>query len=205
VKNAHSSVLTVFIEEAVTSIGLKTDEIDAIAVSEGPGSYTGLRIGVATAKGLCYALDKPLIAIPTLKAMAAGMLIMENVARHASHVTLVCPMIDARRMEVFSAIYDSGIHEIRETRAEIIYSNSFSDILQDYIIFFAGDGAEKCKPYLEGKENARFLDNFQVSSRYMIPLAEAKYLAGDFENLAYFEPCYLKEFIAGKPHVKGLV
>jgi len=204
VKNAHSSVLTIFIEESVTSAGIKTDEIDAIAVSEGPGSFTGLRIGVASAKGLCYALDKPLIAIPTLKAMASGMLIMENVTRHASRVTLLCPMIDARRMEVFSAIYDSGIHEIRETLAEIIHSNSFSDILKEYTIVFAGDGAAKCKPYLEGKENARFLDDFQVSSKYMIPFADAKYLAGDFENLAYFEPFYLKDFVAGKPHVKGL-
>jgi tRNA threonylcarbamoyladenosine biosynthesis protein TsaB len=113
-------------------------------------------------------------------------------------------MIDARRMEVFSAIYNSGIHEIRETRAEIIHSNSFFEILKENLIFFAGDGAAKCKPYLEGNENARFLDDFQVSARYMIAFAEAKYDAGDFVNLAYFEPRYLKDFIAGKPRVKGL-
>jgi tRNA threonylcarbamoyladenosine biosynthesis protein TsaB len=205
VRNAHSSVLTTFIEEAVTSAGIKIDDIDAIAVSEGPGSYTGLRIGVSSAKGLCYALDKPLISIPTLKAMAFGMLNQQLRTPNSKLQTFYCPMIDARRMEVFSAIYDSGIHEIRETRAEIIDGTSFSDTLKDHIIIFAGDGAAKCKPYLEGKENVKFLDDFQVSSRYMIPFAEAKYLAGDFENLAYFEPRYLKEFVAGKPRVKGLI
>jgi tRNA threonylcarbamoyladenosine biosynthesis protein TsaB len=159
---------------------------------------------VATAKGLCYALDKLLIAIPTLKAMAAGMLGIDPVTRHPSLVTLLCPMIDARRMEVFSAVFDSGLSEIRNTLAEIIDEASFSDMLKGHTIFFAGDGAAKCKPLLEGHENAFFLDDFQISARYMIGLAEEKFFSGCFENLAYFEPRYLKEFIAGKPHVKGL-
>jgi tRNA threonylcarbamoyladenosine biosynthesis protein TsaB len=204
-KNAHSAVLTTFIEESFNSAGIKTSEIDAIAVSEGPGSYTGLRIGVATAKGLCYALNKPLIAIPTLKSMASGMLTMENVTRHASRVTLLCPMIDARRMEVFSSVFNSGMVEIRETLAEIIDETSFSDILKENTIFFAGDGAAKCRPFLEENENAYFVDDFRVSASYMISLAEQKFLSGDFENLAYFEPFYLKDFVTGKPRVKGLI
>jgi tRNA threonylcarbamoyladenosine biosynthesis protein TsaB len=205
VKNVHSSTLTTFIEESFKSAGIKTSDIDAVAVSKGPGSYTGLRIGVATAKGLCYALDKPLIAIPTLKAMASGMLNQQLQTPNSKLQTFYCPMIDARRMEVFSSVFNSGLVEIRETLAEIIDNNSFSEILISNTIFFAGDGAAKCKPFLEENKNAFFLDDFLVSSRYMIHLAEQKFLAGEFENLAYFEPYYLKDFIAGKSHVKGLV
>ena len=204
-KNAHSSVLTTFIEEVFNSSGLKPHELDAIAVSEGPGSYTGLRIGVATAKGLCYALDKPLIAISTMKSMATGMLDMQLQTPNSQLPTLFCPMIDARRMEVFSAVYNSVLEEVRETLAEIITESSFAEILKKHIIVFAGDGAEKCKPYLEKYGNAMFLNNFQTSAKNMISLSETRYLAGDFENLAYFEPRYLKDFIAGKPRVKGLI
>jgi tRNA threonylcarbamoyladenosine biosynthesis protein TsaB len=205
VKNAHSSVLTTFIEEVFSSSDIKVTEIDAVAVSEGPGSYTGLRIGVATAKGLCYALDKPLMAIPTLKSMAAGMAETEIVKHHASSVTVLCPMIDARRMEVFSAVFGCGLEEIIETRAEIITRTSFEDLLKKYIIVFAGDGAEKCKSFLDKHDNILFLDDFRVSARHMMRLAEKKFLSREFENLAYFEPRYLKEFIAGKPRVKGLI
>ena len=203
-KNAHSSVLTTFIEEVFNTAGLKPHELDAIAVSEGPGSYTGLRIGVATAKGLCYALDKPLIAISTLKSMASGMLTLQLQTPNSELQTLFCPMIDARRMEVFSAVYNYGLEEVRETLAEIITESSFAGILKDHIMFFAGDGAEKCKPYLEKYGNAMFLNNFQASAKNMISLAESRYLASEFEDLAYFEPRYLKDFIAGKPQVKGL-
>jgi tRNA threonylcarbamoyladenosine biosynthesis protein TsaB len=197
--------LTAFIEESLRSAGIKTSEIDAIAVSEGPGSYTGLRIGVASAKGLCYALDKPLIAISTLKSMAAGMLIQQLRTPNSKLQTFYCPMIDARRMEVFSSVFNSGMEEIRETLAEIIDETSFSDLLKENTIYFAGDGAAKCKPFLEENENACFLDDFRVSARYMIRFAENKFLSSDFENLAYFEPRYLKDFIAGKPRVKGLI
>ena len=201
-RNAHSSVLTKFIEEVFLSSGLKADEADAVAVSEGPGSYTGLRIGVSTAKGLCYALDKPLIAISTLKSMAAGMIKLRTPDSRLP--TLFCPMIDARRMEVFSAIYDDGLKEVRETCAEINTGSSFSDHMKDHKILFAGDGAEKCRPLFAGHENAIFPEGFQVSASYMTCLAEEKYHAEVFENLAYFEPLYLKEFVAGKPRVKGL-
>jgi tRNA threonylcarbamoyladenosine biosynthesis protein TsaB len=204
-KNAHSSVLTTFIEECFISSRVQISEIDAIAVSKGPGSYTGLRIGVATAKGLCYALEKPLIAIPTLKSMASGMLNSVLGTRYSVLGTLLCPMIDARRMEVFSSVFDSKLVEIRETLAEIIGENSFSELLNEHTIFFAGDGAAKCKPFLEENENTYFLDDFQVSARNMIQLAEEKFRSSDFENIAYFEPYYLKDFIAGKPRVKGLI
>jgi tRNA threonylcarbamoyladenosine biosynthesis protein TsaB len=204
VKNAHSSVLTDFIDECFRSSGIKPSALDAIAVSEGPGSYTGLRIGVAAAKGLCYALEKPLIAIPTLQAMAAGMIDPAPVVRSSATEDFLCPMIDARRMEVFSAVFNKDLSEIRETLAEIITDSSFSDILKEHGICFAGDGAAKCKPFLEKNENAYFLEDFQVSARYMIHLAEQKFLSGKFVDLAYFEPRYLKEFVAGKPRVKGL-
>jgi len=205
VKNAHSSVLTTFVDEVFNLAGLRPAEIDAIAVSEGPGSYTGLRIGVATAKGLCYALDKPLIAIPTLKAMASGMLNQQLRTPNPKLQTFFCPMIDARRMEVFSSVFNSGLVEIRETLAEIIDKTSFSEILIENKIYFAGDGATKCKSFLEVNENAVFLDDFQVSARFMIHLAEQKFQSCEFENLAYFEPYYLKDFVAGKPRVKGLI
>ena len=203
-KNAHSSVLTKFIEEVFQTAGLSLHEVDAIAVSEGPGSYTGLRIGIATAKGLCYALDKPLIAVSTLKAMASGMLASSLVTRHSSPVTFLCPMIDARRMEVFTAVYNSNLGEIYEPSAEIITESSFSELLKGHNIVFAGDGAEKCKPYLSVHENAIFQEDFHNSAKHMIQLATGQFLTGNFENIAYFEPRYLKEFMAGKTRVKGL-
>jgi len=212
-KNLHASNLTLFVEAVLKSTGVPLARLDAIAISMGPGSYTGLRIGVATAKGFCYALNKPLIAIPTLKAMALGMrLQFPPILTSVSGFTLqdeakewaYCPMIDARRFEVFCAIFDANLHEIRETRAEIIQENSFRQWLLRHPVVFAGDGAEKCKPFLMNYQNAIFLDQFNNSSNYMIPLAEEKFQSGTFENLAYFEPFYLKNFIAGKTRVKGL-
>ena len=198
-KNSHSSVLPIFIDEVVTASGFSMSEINAIAVSEGPGSYTGLRIGVATAKGLCYALEIPLIGVNTLQAMAMGMS-----KREGEYSILYCPMIDARRMEVYCAIYDEKGKEIRETRAEIIDENSFMEYLAKNKVVFAGDGALKCRPLLDKHPNVQFLADFQASAKFMIPLSEEKYSSKKFEDLAYFEPYYLKDFIAGKPRVKGL-
>jgi tRNA threonylcarbamoyladenosine biosynthesis protein TsaB len=204
-KNSHSSVLTIFIDELIRSAGIALSDIDAVAVSEGPGSYTGLRIGVATAKGLCYALDKPLIGIPTLKAMALGMPLppAPSPIRAGEHF-LLCPMIDARRMEVFCALFDENGKEIRETLAEIIDVNSFSDYLEKNNIVFAGDGALKCRPFLDNHPHAMFAEEFKASAKFMITLSEEKYSQQKFEDLAYFEPYYLKDFVAGKPRVKGL-
>jgi tRNA threonylcarbamoyladenosine biosynthesis protein TsaB len=208
-KNSHSSVLTVFMDEVIKTAGVVLSDLDAVAVSKGPGSYTGLRIGVAAAKGLCYALDKPLIGIPTLQAMGCGMRdagcgigstgLDENNLPH-----LFCPMIDARRMEVYCAIFDGNGNEIRETRAEIVDENSFNEYLGKNRIVFAGDGSLKCRPLLNNHPHAVFAENFQTSAKFMISLSEEKYSQMKFEDIAYFEPYYLKDFIAGKPRVKGL-
>lgn len=205
-KNSHSSVLPIFIDEVVAASGFSMSDIDTIAVSEGPGSYTGLRIGVATAKGLCYALEIPLIGVNTLQAMAMGMALPPTPSpkREGEYSTLYCPMIDARRMEVYCAIFDETGKEIRETRAEIMDENSMMEYLVKNKVIFAGDGAMKCRPLFENHPNAVFMDDFQASSKFMIPLSEEKYSSKKFEDLAYFEPFYLKDFIAGKPRVKGL-
>jgi len=211
--NSHSSILTVLIEELFHEAGLRYANLDAIAVSMGPGSYTGLRIGVAAAKGLCYGLDKPLIAVPTLQSMAAG-ISGSSVKCQVSSVkannsiskieNFLCPMIDARRMEVYCAVYDENLKEILSTDARIIDGNSFRELLANHILIFAGDGAAKCKPFLAQHPHARFMDDFHTSAQFMISLAEKRFQINQFENLAYFEPYYLKDFVAGKPKVKGL-
>ena len=163
-------------------------------------------IGVATAKGLCYSLDKPMISVPTLKSMAFGIwqLTTDSKQSIAGKNILICPMIDARRMEVYCSLFDTGMNEVRETKAEVIEESSFSDLLTDHAIIFAGEGASKCKKTLEKNKNAIFPDDFQASAKYMVSFAEYKYANNVFENIAYFEPFYLKDFIAGKPRVKGL-
>ncbi len=163
--------------------------LDAIAVSKGPGSYTGLRIGVSTAKGLCYALDKPLIGVDTLKMMADGFLRI-----NPDHNDLVCPMIDARRLEVYTALYSPLGDEIEAVSARIIDGNSYEAALRAAKITFIGDGAAKCKPVINNS-NATFLtDNFNVASN-MSGLAFQHFLSKSFEDVAYFEPFYLKDFM----------
>jgi tRNA threonylcarbamoyladenosine biosynthesis protein TsaB len=201
-KNNHSTVLTLFIDDVIKRANISLPDIDAIAVSEGPGSYTGLRIGVAASKGLCYALEKPLIGVSTLHAMATGMSHRNSTVPPAR--ILYCPMIDARRMEVYCAIFDEKGKEIRETRAEIIKEDSFLQFLERNKIVFAGDGALKCRSLFDMHPNAFFKEGFQLSAKYMIALSEEKFSQKKFEDLAYFEPYYLKDFVAGKPRVKGL-
>lgn len=205
-KNAHSRVLTTFIDEIFKSISQEISTIDAVAVSMGPGSYTGLRIGVSTAKGLCYALDKPLIAVSTLQAMAYGMSAPANLEGNAdARNVLYCPMIDARRMEVYTAFFDSGNNMIGQIEAVNMDENYFANYLKTHNIVFAGDGAEKCTSLFSQNRNILFVPKFFASSKYMIGIARKKYLNNEFENVAYFEPFYLKDFIAGIPRVKGLV
>lgn len=199
VANSHAELVTLFADEVIKASGFSLADLDAVAVSKGPGSYTGLRIGVSTAKGFCYALDKPLIAIDTLKAMAAGM-----IALIKDDPFLVCPMIDARRMEVYAAIYDQHLNTIKETAALIIDADSFEDLLQDQQMYFGGDGAAKCKEVLGYQKNAVFLKSFHPSVKAMAALSEMKFRAEQFEDVAYFEPYYLKDFVAGIPKVKGL-
>ena len=185
----HAALLSVFIAEAMEFLKSTSKKSDAVAVSSGPGSYTGLRIGVSTAKGLCYGLDIPLIAVSTLEVLTANALqITETTAN-----SLFCPMIDARRMEVYAAIYNQeGIIQ-REISADIIDENSYSEILESHIVYFFGNGAEKCKATLT-HANARFIDGMYPLAENMIVLAEKAYVENKFVDVAYFEPFYLKEF-----------
>jgi tRNA threonylcarbamoyladenosine biosynthesis protein TsaB len=205
VKNSHAALVTVFAEEVVKETGISFDDIDAFAVSKGPGSYTGLRIGVSTAKGFSYATGKKLIAVNSLQSLSAGMVkAIENEGGNPEKM-LFCPMIDARRMEVYTAVYNSKSEELKPTGAVIVDENSFSDLLKNNIVVFAGDGAGKCKPVLENKANARFLQTeLYPSVKFMAPLALQRYKNNLFEDIAYFEPFYLKDFVAGIPRVKGL-
>lgn len=198
-RNAHSTQLTGLIQKTLDDASLELSQLDAIAVSMGPGSYTGLRIGVASAKGFCYAQEKPLIAVPTLKALALGMREKTGLVKG-----LFCPMLDARRMEVYTAVYDSSLSEIRPVTAEIITADSFADLLASGVVIFAGEGAEKCKPFLGANKHSFFLNDFKLSATFLYPLALEKLNHRAFENLAYFEPFYLKDFVTGKPRVKGL-
>jgi len=204
-KNIHSSAITLFIDDLLKEAGLSFSDLDAVSVSKGPGSYTGLRIGVSTAKGICYALDKPLIAIGTLDALAWGArnALPEKITAKKEDI-FFCPMIDARRMEVYYTIYSYDLNEVRKVKAEIISANTFSDILQSKQVWFTGDGAEKCREFFTDNSNAHFPENPMPSAQYLIELAEKKFRAGQFEDTAYFEPFYLKDFIPGIPKVKGL-
>jgi tRNA threonylcarbamoyladenosine biosynthesis protein TsaB len=194
-RNAHAEVITVFIDELLKTTGKHYPELAAVAISSGPGSYTGLRIGVSVAKGLCFALDIPLIAVETLEAMTDG-IISQQIFDDTD--TLLCPMIDARRMEVFTAIFDKDGNRIRPTSAEIIDENSFSDLLKNNKILFFGDGAAKCADVLKSNSNAQIMTGFTNSARYLTKRVAEKFRLNDFEDVAYFEPYYLKDFIAGK-------
>jgi tRNA threonylcarbamoyladenosine biosynthesis protein TsaB len=192
-RNIHAEIITVFIDELLASTGIKYNDIDAIAVSSGPGSYTGLRIGISTAKGLCFALDKPLIAVETLEAMANG--VIADGQYKAEDKLLLCPMIDARRMEVYTALFDITGNRIKPTAAEIIDEHSFSELLKNNRILFFGDGAEKCREVLGSNENAVFLPGFTNSATYLTTKAVEKFANQEFEDVAYFEPFYLKDFL----------
>jgi tRNA threonylcarbamoyladenosine biosynthesis protein TsaB len=169
----------------------------------GPGSYTGLRIGVSAAKGFCYALDKPLISIPTLQSMALSAMHGLSNIKNDGKEFLFCPMIDARRMEVYTALYNSRNEEVMETEAMIVDGDSFTEKLQSYQIYYFGDGAEKCRHILDPK-GMIYLQGITPSSKSMAYLSAQKFRNKQFEDVAYFEPYYLKDFIAGKPRVKGL-
>jgi tRNA threonylcarbamoyladenosine biosynthesis protein TsaB len=195
---SHSTLLSVFIEEILKENKISVSQLDAVAISKGPGSYTGLRIGVSTAKGLCYGANIPLISLNTLKIMAFGIIndqILDKMKFTSINNALLCPMIDARRLEVFTAIYDHLNHSIEDTQARIISSYSFDKYLENKKLVFFGTGANKCSKIIKSK-NALFIENFNTSARYMITLAENAYNKEKFENLAYFEPYYLKDFIA---------
>jgi tRNA threonylcarbamoyladenosine biosynthesis protein TsaB len=198
----HAENLTLFIEDVMSQANEKLTNIDAVAVSKGPGSYTGLRIGVSSAKGLCYALDKPLIAINTLRHLSLQVSSNQQSTIN-NQQSLFCPMIDARRMEVYCALFDSDNNEVRATSAEIIDEHFLSDLIEANTIYFFGDGAAKCKPLLSKHSNAVFIDTVVPSAKDMIALSEDYYSKKQFEDLAYFEPFYLKDFVAGKKIEEG--
>ena len=189
-KNAHASSITPFIDEVISEAHRTIDELDAIAVSSGPGSYTGLRIGVSTAKGLCLALGAPLISVSTLQAMAFRMAEINN-----GEKCLYCPMIDARRMEVYAGIYDADNKAIEPPHSVMIDHDSFATVLVRNKIIFFGSGSAKCKGIINNPR-ASFYDGFTVSSSHLCTLSAKAYSEKRFEELAYFEPLYLKKIIA---------
>ena len=183
---SHAEVLHPYIVDVLKTANINTDKIDAVAVSKGPGSYTGLRIGVSAAKGLCFAFNKPLIAVDTLKSLSTSISIDKG--------TIVA-MLDARRMEVYAAVFDKNHQQIEETKAKIIDESSFAEYLEAGTVYFLGDGAQKCKEVITHK-NAVFVDDKFPSAKEMANLSFNKYKKNDIENVAYFEPFYLKDFVA---------
>jgi len=200
-EKSHASLLAVFIDDILKKNNLKPANLDAVSVSKGPGSYTGLRIGVSTAKGIAYGADIPLISVNTLQALSFGAISHpKNPFTISSDKEKVwyCPMIDARRMEVFSAFYNNKNEIKRPVSANIIDKNSFSEILSERPVLFFGTGSEKSKSVLN-HPNAFFLDGVLPSASFMIPLSDKAYKEKNFEKSAYFEPFYLKDFIATIP------
>ncbi len=185
---SHAERLHVYIDEVLKSANIEPNQLDAIAISKGPGSYTGLRIGVSAAKGLCFALEKKLISISTLEALAHQVKINDGV---------IVAMLDARRMEVYAAVFDSKYNQIRETVAEILNESSYNTYLEKGKVYFIGNGVEKTKSLIS-HPNAVFIENKLPSANEMGLLANIKYKKSDFENVAYFEPYYLKDFVALK-------
>ena len=200
--NAHSTQLPLFIKDLLSASYSPHTILDAVCVSAGPGSYTGLRIGVSSAKGLCYALDVPLLSVPTLLGMASLYYM-----QHPDYRGLVCPMIDARRMECYTMIAkhdELGVRILRDTQADVITEYIYDEWLDKDVVTFIGDGASKTRDLLGGHPNARYDDSFRIAAEGMLPIAEEKLARGEHEDVAYFEPFYLKDFVAKKSVVHGL-
>lgn len=197
-EKSHSEYLALSIKYLFETSGFKMNDLEAVAISKGPGSYTGLRIGTSSAKGICYALDAKLIGINTLEAMAFG------ISPYYNNEVILCPMIDARRMEVYCLLTRPDISIVEETQAKIIDEHSFESYLKEHKIVFFGNGAGKCRDAIN-HQNAVFMEGIQPSSEHIGSLAWKAFQSHKFENLAYFEPFYLKDFIAKKPSAKKLV
>ena len=190
----HSVVCGVFVDEALSFANSHAIPVDAVAVSEGPGSYTGLRIGVSLAKGVCYGRDLPLLSVPTLKLLCVPVLLgKEELPEDA----LLIPMIDARRMEVYSAVYSRALQEVRPIGADIVDADTYLPYLEKHPVYFFGDGAMKCKNVIQ-HTNAHFIEGIIPLAKWMFPLAERSLHLGEKQNVAYFEPFYLKDFVAVK-------
>ena len=193
---SHASLLTVFAEEILKNQGMEAGDLDAVAVSKGPGSYTGLRIGVSVAKGIAYGASIPLIGVETTLSMFWGM--KQNIPESEINPFLFCPMLDARRMEVYYAIYNSTGEKIKDISAEVVTEDLFTDIPESQRIIFFGDGATKCKDIINHK-NAIFAEDFRISAAHMHKPVFQAFNEGRYEDVAYFEPLYLKDFITSIP------
>lgn len=188
-KSSHSELLAVFAKKVIDEANIKTSDLDAVCISGGPGSYTGLRIGTSTCKGICFGSNIPLISVNTLQVIAA----MAR-AKYKSQYDMIVPMIDARRMEVYTTLVDSNLNMLADVEAKVIDESSFAEY-KDKNLLFCGNGAPKCSEVLKN-DNFVFLDDIFPSAEFMAELSEAAFKTGKFENLAYYEPFYLKEFIA---------
>lgn len=198
--NSHSKNLLPFIDQALKDAGRQLQDIHGVVVSIGPGSYTGLRIGVSTAKSIAYAQEVPVITVNTLESIAWGAYKSCNLQDQSFSVV---PMIDARRMEVFTTRFDQSMNRVEEVTALIVEDGAFANLLSTQKVVFCGNGMPKCKELLSSSENACFVDA-KLSAQNMLPVALQKWQTKDFADVAYFEPFYLKEYVAAKPNVKGL-
>ena len=196
---SHSRVLTGLIQKLMHTVGIELKQLSAVSVSSGPGSYTGLRIGVSAAKGLAWGLDIPLIAVPTTLAMVAGALGMEK--EEDKSWDLLCPMIDARRMEVYTALYDRQQKMVQKIEARIISEGTFDEVFEKHKVLFLGSGAAKCSKVIR-HPNAGFLEGFHPLAQHQAQIAWKKYTQEDYVDVAYFEPFYLKDFVPTKPRNK---
>lgn len=190
----HAVKLGTFVDEALSFADSHAIPLDAVAVSCGPGSYTGLRIGASMAKGICFGQDLKLIAVPTLELMAVPVLLREEVEEGA----LLCPMIDARRMEVYSAVYDRALHEVRGIQADVVDAETYRKYLDRGPVYFFGNGAEKCMEVIN-HPNARLIKGVEPLAKWMFPIAERRIAQEKYEDVAYFVPFYLKDFVAHQP------
>ena len=193
--NNHAEALGSFVDEAMSFADSHAIPLDAVAVSGGPGSYTGLRIGVSMAKGVCYALDIPLISVSTLELMCVPVLLRyDDMEENA----LLCPMIDARRMEVYASLYDRALKPVRDIQADVVDSDTYRKWLDERPVYFFGNGAAKCIEIIN-HPNAHLIDGIEPLAKWMMPLAEKKMLNNIHEDVAYYVPFYLKDFVAKTP------
>ena len=202
-RGAGAERLGTMVDEAMSFTDNHGIPFDAVAVSCGPGSYTGLRIGVSMAKGICYGRDLKLIAVPTLELMCVPILLRELITNTDSQSPntpepLLCPMIDARRMEVYSALYDCSLKTVREVKADVVTAETYQEWLDEHPIYFFGNGAAKCMDIIQ-HPNAHLIEGIEPLAKWMQPLAERRFLSEQYEDVAYFVPFYLKDFVAIKP------
>lgn len=191
----HAEKLGTYVDEALSFIDSHAIPLDAVAVSCGPGSYTGLRIGVSMGKGVCYGRNVKLIGVPTLELLCVPVLLRERVAEENA---LLCPMLDARRMEVYAQVFDRSLNEVRPIHADVVDEETYREYLDKGPVYFFGNGAMKCKDIIN-HPNARFIEGIEPLAKNMLPLAEKRVALEQYEDVAYFVPFYLKDFVAKQP------